>query len=278
MELIELARALAHVPDPYGVGGAQQLWGDEHVQRQMLASHLDADLDGASPPHAFIDRAVAWIVATLHLNERHRVLDLGCGPGLFATRLAAHGVRVHGIDLSAVSVAEARRRAPPDLVSIEVGNYLDALLPTHDLALLIGGDYGVLSPQDRHRLLTRVRARLVAGGHLLVEVPAPARYATLEPGCVIAERLMEGFWAPGQYVGIHQTMLYDEVRVALDRYTIIEPTRTRIVHNWLGHLDVDQARGELEACGLRVTEVLGDVSGAPFDPDAPQFALLATAD
>ena len=40
-----------------------------------------------------------------------RALDLGCGSGVYATRLAARGARVVGVDLSAAMVDLARERA-----------------------------------------------------------------------------------------------------------------------------------------------------------------------
>ncbi len=44
----------------------------------------------------------------LGLGPGSRVLDLGCGPGLYAVRLARRGVRVLGVDASARSLAHAR--------------------------------------------------------------------------------------------------------------------------------------------------------------------------
>jgi 2-polyprenyl-3-methyl-5-hydroxy-6-metoxy-1,4-benzoquinol methylase len=41
-----------------------------------------------------------------------RVLDVGCGRGTLARRLVAAGAAVHGVDLSPVMIAEARRRCP----------------------------------------------------------------------------------------------------------------------------------------------------------------------
>jgi SAM-dependent methyltransferase len=273
--LYELLRELARAPEPFAIGGPHELWTDPHVQQQLLACHLDADVAAASREHAFIDRSLGWIVANLDVGPATRVLDLGCGPGLYANPLAAHGAHVHGIDLSRASVEEARRRACSDRATFEVGDYLTAPLPEHDLALLIYCDYCALSPGDRRRLLERVRTRMVDGGHLVVDLHSEQRFATLTEACTIADRLMDGFWAPGEYVGVHQTILYPEERVALDRYVVVEPERTRTVHAWLAHLTVDAARAELHDAGFRVVDVLGDVAGAHFDPAAPEYALLA---
>ena len=272
----DLLRALAAVPEPFAVGGPHELWSDPHVQQQMLAAHLDPDVAAASREHAFIDRSLDWITANLDVGSGTRVLDLGCGPGLYANPLAARGSRVHGIDLSRVSIEAATRRATCDRATFEVGDYLTAPLPKHDVALLIYCDYCALSPEDRRRVLGRVRDRMADDGRLLVDLFSERRFSELTQGCTIAERLMDGFWAPGDYVGVHQTILYPDERVVLDRYLIAAPDRTRTVHAWLAHLTVDEARAEFQEAGFAVVEVLGDVAGAAFDPTAPEFALVAT--
>jgi SAM-dependent methyltransferase len=274
----DLLRALARRPAPFSVGGPTELWTDPHVQAQMLAAHLDPEVDAASPPHSTIDLAVAWLVAHVGIDASTRVLDLGCGPGLYTERLAPHAGHVHGIDLSGAAIAEARRRTPARTTSFVVGDYLQDPLPTHDVALLLMYDFGALSPQDRHRLLTRVRSAMAPGGRLVLDVLSAQRYAQVEEACRIEERLDDGFWAPGDYLGVAQTFRYDEARVALDRYLIVEPERARWVHNWLAFLTADELVTEVEAAGFVVTHLLRDTTGQPVAASADTVAVVgATA-
>ncbi len=87
-----------------------EFWNDEHISAQMLRFHLDPTAEAAPRAHAFIDRSVAWLVPALGLTPGSRLLDLGCGPGLYANRIAAHGIEVVGIDVSNRSLGYARRR------------------------------------------------------------------------------------------------------------------------------------------------------------------------
>lgn len=274
MQNLELLRQLAHRPAPYGTGGPHELWTDPHVQGQLLAAHLDPELDAASPPHTDIDRGAAFIVDHLGVDGDTRVLDLGCGPGLYAERLAAVAGHVHGIDLSATSIAEARRRAPSRNTTFTVGDYLTDDLPEHDLALLLMRDYTAMSPAARTGLLRRIRARLSPGGRLLLDVPTPVAFARVREGCTLTEQPDGGFWAAAGYVEVHQTFRYADA-LALDRYLVAEAARTRTVHVWTGHLDVEAARAELAAAGLTLHEVHGDITGAPYDPDGEVVALVA---
>ena len=95
-------------PEPFSAYTTPEFWDDPHISAQMLAHHLDPATAAASRPHAFIDASVDWLRSVLGLGPGSRVLDLGCGPGLYAVRLARRGVRVLGVDASARSLAHAR--------------------------------------------------------------------------------------------------------------------------------------------------------------------------
>ena len=46
--LYEALEAINARPKPFEVYGASDLWTDEHVSQQLLATHLDPDVDAAS--------------------------------------------------------------------------------------------------------------------------------------------------------------------------------------------------------------------------------------
>lgn len=60
-----------------------------------------------------------------------RILDVGCGDGVLATRLAQEGARVTGLDASADMIAAARRRAKAARVEVDLvkGNAGDLPFP-----------------------------------------------------------------------------------------------------------------------------------------------------
>jgi len=63
--------------------------------------------------------------------------------------------------------------------------------------------------------------------------------------------------------------------VALDKYTIIEESRTRIVYNWLQYFSKELLRKEFEENGFEVESFYSNVSGETFDPESTEFALVA---
>ncbi len=254
------------------------LWTDPHVSKQMLRYHLDPTVDVSSRRPETIDATVAWTTVTFSLAPGKSVLDLGCGPGLYASRWAATGAGVTGVDFSPRSIAYARDSADRD--GIQVSYVLDDYLEwqpdrTFDLITMIMCDFSALSPVQRAGLLGSVASWLAPDGAFLFDVHALPYLASRREGKHRNEHPRGGFWSAGPYVETIETLLYERERVLLDRYTILEPERTWTVWNWLQAYDPTSLAETLEHAGFTVDAVLGDVTGRPYDPTAHEFAVLA---
>ena len=86
-------------------------WHEPEFSRRMLVEHLTQDHDAASRRSERIDSQVSWINETLLDGKPSDILDLGCGPGLYPSRLASLGHRCLGIDFSPAAIQHARERA-----------------------------------------------------------------------------------------------------------------------------------------------------------------------
>jgi len=257
-------------PDPFETYTAKMLWDDEHISKNMLAFHLDGESEPASRPHAFIQRSADWITERFGLATGTRVADFGCGPGLYATRFAAAGAEVLGIDWSRRSIAYAEEQARKAALAIEYirEDYLDFTTDRcFDLITLVYCDLCALSPDQRRRLLKLFHNLLTDGGSLLLDVFSLQAYSGRQEATSHGFRLMDGFWAPGDYWGFLNTFKYDESHVVLDKYAIIEPQQTRWVYNWLQYFSLDSLAAEFEQCGLRIVEQYRDVAGTPYAED-----------
>ena len=265
-------------PAPFSAFTTPEFWDDPHISARMLALHLDPEEPLASRPHEFIDRSVDWLIPALHLVPGSRLLDVGCGPGLYAHRLARQGIEVWGIDVSGRSLDYARRVAKEEGLPalFRRGNYLAADIGSgHDAAILIYEDFCALSPTQRATLLGRIRAALRDGGRLLFDVTSSARFAQFTENIVTAPNLMDGFWAEAPYTGTCETWTYPELRLVLDRYTIETATSTRQFWNWMHCLTLGEVSSELAAAGFDVSDVHGDVTGSEYDATAASFAVVA---
>ena len=199
-ELAELATR----PEPFSVSTIRELWTRPHLAGQMLEHHLSQESEHSSRPLEAIGRIVDWIDDQLELDGK-RVIDLGCGPGLYASRMAKRGAKVTGVDFSANSLEYARSHDTDGVEYLEADYLEDELPGGFDIAVLIYCDYCALSPEMRARLLERIHALLNPGGHLVLDLNGPGAFEAVGDHVEIEERLMGGFFAPGDYVGIHRT-------------------------------------------------------------------------
>lgn len=276
-DLFDTLENINERPEVYSRYTADALWNSPDISEMMLRFHLDGNVDLASRRTEFIEASLAWIGDTFRLGPGSRVVDLGCGPGLYAHELARTSTDVTGVDFSERSIDYARSRATADglLIDYVLADYL-AWQPEgqFDLATMIMCDYCALSPEQRAALLKRVRALLAPGGAFLFDVYSLAYYATWEEQVAYGPGLMDDFWSAQPYYGFLNTFRYDSEKVVLEKYTIVEAEAVREYYNWFQHYDLDSLRAEIEAAGLALETAVGDVAGAEFEPTAPEFAVI----
>lgn len=265
-------------PEPFGRYTTRDLWTDEHTSARMLAYHLDGESDVSSRKEAFIDRSVEWIAAQFGIGAGARVADFGCGPGLYAARLAKRGAQVTGIDFSRRSIEYAKGVAAREGLAIDYvqEDYLSFETDERfDLALMIMCDFCALSPAQRKAMLERFHRLLARGGAVLLDVYSLAAFERREEAATYALNQLDGFWSPTRYYGFLNTFTYEKEKVVLDKYTIVEPGRTRQVFNWLQYFTPGDLEKELTAAGFSVRGFYADVAGTPYDDRSEEFAVIA---
>lgn len=264
-------------PRPFSVYTAKELWTDEHTSEQMLAFHLNGDIDISSRRTAFINDSVNWMAQHFDLGNSSRVVDFGCGPGLYTTRFAPLGAETHGIDFSSRSIDYAKAIAKTENLEIAYveADYLDYEPDgCFDLIVMIMCDFCALSPTQRAAMLAKFENRLSEKGHVILDVYSLRAYDDKQEGTVREENQLDGFWSKDPYVGILTSFKYGEEKVSLDRYTIVENDRQRDIYNWLQYFTPESLQREVQAAGLEIVETYGDVAGGAYDPDATEFAVV----
>lgn len=265
-------------PKPFEFYTARDLWSDEHTSKQMLSFHLNENIDVSSRNGKFIQRSVDWIISRFGLSTGSSVADFGCGPGLYAKRLAERHNKVTGIDFSKRSIQYAVSAA--EQLGLEINyvhrNYLEFETEDRfDLIIMIMCDFCALSPAQREVMLQKFSALLKPSGRVLLDVYSLASYAQREEAAGYELNQQNGFWSPNRYFGFSNTFKYEDEKVVLDKYTIVEPSRTRTVYNWLQYFSTQAIKTEFSNAGLAVTDIYSDVSGKPFDPQSTEFAVVA---
>ncbi len=107
-----------------------------------------------------------------------RIVDLGCGSGIWAGELVDAGYRVVGVDISRAMIELAQRRVPE--AELHVGSFLQFRIPSCRAVTALGEVFNYLFDVD-HSLqsLQAVRGNafdaLLPGGLLIFDVAEPGR-------------------------------------------------------------------------------------------------------
>ncbi|NES00858.1 MAG: class I SAM-dependent methyltransferase, partial [Symploca sp. SIO1B1] len=245
-------------PTPFQFYTADELWTNEYTSKKMFEYHLNQVIDLASRNKNFIERSVAWIVSHFEVDNQTKIADFGCGPGLYTTMLAEQGAVVTGIDFSENSLRYAKQVAERANLKINYvqTNYLDfETTNSFDLIIMIMCDFCALSPEQRKLLLSKFNSLLTSDGSVLLDVYSLYSFNQKEESSNYEMNQLNGFWSPKDYYCFVNIFKYEKEKVTLDKYTIIEQSRKRVIYNWLQYYSESSLRNEFEENGFRVKEL-----------------------
>lgn len=147
------------------------IWTDEHISKNMLSAHLDFESDAASRNMKTIEKTIEWLVDKI--PNGGKILDLGCGPGLYSSLLAKKGYSVTGVDISDRSISYAKNKAVEENLQIDYQcvNYIkDAIGTGYDAVICIYCDFGALIPEEQSVLLKKIYGGLSDNGAFIFDV------------------------------------------------------------------------------------------------------------
>jgi 2-polyprenyl-3-methyl-5-hydroxy-6-metoxy-1,4-benzoquinol methylase len=82
------------------------IWTDKYIGKNILQSHLNENNNAASRQYDSRINIIKWIHKVIKPNAK--IVDLGCGPGLYAYKLGKLGHSVFGIDVNKESIKYAK--------------------------------------------------------------------------------------------------------------------------------------------------------------------------
>lgn len=230
---------------------SDRIWTDPHIRAQLLQEHLNPRSDAASRRQESILRLVDFIGQ--HLRPGSRLLDLGCGPGLYTSLLAERHIDVTGIDINEASIEYAREKQPG--LRYLLGDYLvDYPRGTYDAVIMIYCDMGTHSDDDRTRLLRRIHASLAEGGLLIFDVFPDDIAREREEGKSWDYAPQGGFWHAGEYLHLSQTFHDRQHKVFACRHHVLHDGVVKKYILWERYFSEEEIRGILANAGFgRIT-------------------------
>lgn len=276
MNLLDIVRRDPR-PEPWAEGDNIP-WHEPAFSARMLREHLSQAHDAASRRLPKVDAHVAWIQSHVLGGQPTRILDLGCGPGLYSSRLAQMGHSCLGIDYSPASVAYARETAAREgldctyrLEDMRAADYGRGF----GLAMLLYGELNVFRPEDAREILSKAWQALIPGGQLLLEPSTEQGLRRAEPGGRRWFTSESGLFGERPYLRLQETLWSTDGQTVTVRHYVIDAASGEVTR----YAQTLQAYAEgayrelLESCGF------GDIICYPSllgkdDPEQPDFVAL----
>ena len=214
------------------------------------------------------DDLVELIFEVLALKPGDKILDLACGSGEHAVRLAKRGLEVVGVDIAPSLVSHCRDRAVlegAETASFRQGDMRDLSDEgAFDAILLLSGSFGFFDDETNEDVLARMARALKPGGHVLIDVFDPTRMVMRPPRRTWSQYgggygLSTTWWEPASCTYVSDFVFIDAegtLNTAAER----ERIRVYTVPEW---------RRLLTGAGLSLTHTLADTKLplVPYDRD-----------
>lgn len=216
------------------------------------------------------DREVASLVKLLDLRPPMKILDLACGFGRHANRLAALGYSVTGVDQSADFLNLARKHASDMRVDV---NYLQVdmrqieFVEEFDVVIMMFTTFGYFSDSDNFRMLENIARALKPGGLLGFDIPNRDVTLKVLPPAVVLEKnrdlminrnsfdMLSGRW--------HNQRIVIRNGIRKDK-----PFSIRLYNP-------TEIRELVQKAGMEVSHLYGDWSGQQLSAESRGMVVLA---
>ena len=234
-------------------------WDDPDFSRRMLKEHLSQDHDLASRRNEWIDRQVEWIHEKLLNGKPSRILDLGCGPGLYSHRLARIGHHCRGIDFGPASIEYAQKQIFDqslcefilgDIRSIDFGG-------PYDLVMFLYGELNVFSPREALAILQNAHASLSVQGRIIVELQSTAAIEDSGLSEPSEQESESGLFSDHPHHCRIENQWLPDVKAAIQTFTIVDGNdgKTSVHRSTTKAWPDDELLGLLNEAGFCVPSV-----------------------
>ena len=200
-------------------------WNDPDFSRRMLAEHLSQEHDLASRKGQMIRTQVRWIHEHICNSTPAKLLDIGCGPGLYIEQFAAMDYDCRGIDFSAASIEYAKSNLGDktgliegDIRTVEFGG-------DYDLAMMVFGEFNVFSPDECRMILRKTFEALSPGGKFLLEAhtfEAVERVGRTPDSWYKSSPGLMGLFSDDPHICLIENSWLDKQQTALQQFHILD--------------------------------------------------------
>jgi len=215
------------------------------------------------------DRLISFVVQVLDLKPGERLLDLACGSGVHALRLARRGLDVVGLDIASSLVRYCTEQATAeglDNVTFVEGD-MRALTyqEEFDALVILSTSFGFFDDENNQRVLDGIARALKPDGRVLLQLS--------DPNTFVEQQKQRYCWRE-RPEGIYWTEAWFDPLTCISHGVFRFTDNDGVTHLWDDHERVrlytlPELRLMFDQAGLEISAVYGDslLSSVPYGPD-----------
>lgn len=275
MNLFNIVKRTAR-PEPWSEG-EKIPWNNPEFSKRMLKEHLSQGHDMASRRFSIIDKHIEFIDGLA--RGPTKVLDLGCGPGFYLSRLTSLGYKCKGIDFSPASIVYAKEQAEKTRQEID---YATEDIRTaeygegYGLAMMIYGEFNVFKTADIKVILKKAYDSLEEGGIFIAE---PNRYDLVKQvgeGSTSWFSSEEGLFSAKPHLCLMENFWIEEQGVAINRYFILDTETCEVTlhSSSMQAYTKDECLDLLREAGFYDVEIFESLAGEEIESEKHLMVII----
>lgn len=250
------------------------IWTEEYIAKQMLEAHLNPEFDGASRRSTIIENTVDFLDKKI-LRKNSIILDLGCGPGLYAEKLCRKGHKVTGIDFSENTISYAKKNAERENLNIDYKceDFFNLkYFEEYDVVFQSYGELNTFSDEERDRLLKLIYSALKPNGRFIFDISTPflREKCGLKKNWYISEG---GFWRRNTHIVLEEGFQY-EGNIWLDQYIVADDKSVQVYRNWFHDYTAETISEVVQKAGFRISDMV-TLTGNQLNTESEWILIIA---
>jgi SAM-dependent methyltransferase len=216
------------------------------------------------------EQEVGFLVRELSLQKRMSVLDLACGHGRHANRLAARGFAVTGVDRSREFLALAGDDAKQRGVFVrylctDVRKYM--VVKEYDRIIHLFSSFGYFTDPENDQVIRNIAASLKTGGMLCLDILNRDAVLNYIPASGVREKNGDLMIDRNRFDPLTGRLNNNRI--------IIRNGQRRDAPFFLRLYNATEIAALLERRGLAVKKVFGGWDGKPFEAQSGRMIVVA---
>lgn len=273
--MIELLKHL-YSPESFETS-KNNIWVDPSFSSFVFNSYFNPEIPGGSKDLNFIKKTSSFINEIFPSDQYKNLLDLGCGPGLYAESFSSKGYNVTGIDYSEKAIQYAISNSKKS--KSNANYYKDDILSFQsnckfDICTIIYQTYATFSHQDRRKLLKNIHKHLNTNGILIFDVPTIHYYDQLSSVNIWEHRAQNNLLTAEEHLALYALEKYSDNIILNKSIYIFEQQKIKKFFDWMkcfSKIDISNELNDL----FSIENYFSDIDGTPFSNESNNLTIVS---